>query len=126
MQQLSLTFEPGLSSRYRSLREVMAQGVYQRGLTHVAGKCDMQPSKLSEKLSGGNDRPRDVGLEEFERYLQTTGDMQPIYYLVDRYLRDPAVLQQEATARLVALAEQLEPLMRMAGLAGAEAKRGRR
>lgn len=62
MTQLTLTLEQGISVRHRSLRECMAAGVYQRGLTRVAGQIDMAPSKLSEKLSGGNgDRHRDVG-----------------------------------------------------------------
>jgi hypothetical protein len=117
MQQMSLSFEQGLAQRYRSVRDVMATGVYQRGLTTVAGKIDLSPSKLTEKLAGGGgDRARDIGLTEFERYLEESGDTQPIYYLIDRFLRDPAVQQQEAIARLAALAEQLAPLMEAAGM----------
>lgn len=115
-RQLSLTFEPGLSARYSSLRDVVAHGVYQRGLSVVAGKVDMAPSKLSEKLAGGNDRPRDLGIEEFERYLAKTGDVQPIYYLIERFLQDPGVAQAEAMARLVDIATQLGPLMAAAGV----------
>lgn len=117
MQQMSLSFEPGLAARFRSVRDVMATGVYQRGLTEVAGKVDLSPSKLCEKLAGGTgERERDVGLLEFERYLDTTGDLQPIYYLVEKYLRDPTVQQQEAMARLMQLAGQLGPLFEAAGM----------
>lgn len=124
-RQLSLVFEPGLSQRYSSLRDVVAHGVYQRGLSAVAGKVDMAPSKLSEKLAGGNDRPRDLGIEEFERYLEKTGDLQPIYYLIERFLQDPNVLQAEATARLHDILQQLGPLMNAAGMLPANGGRKR-
>lgn len=119
--QLTLSFEPGLSGRHISLRDCMAAGVYQRGLQRVAGQVDMAPSKLSEKLAGGTDRKRDIGLDEFEAYLQKTGDMQPVLYLVDKYLRDPAAVQQEALAKLVSIAEALPAMIAAAGLN----KRGR-
>lgn len=114
--QLSLTFEQGLAQRHMSLRDCMATGVYQRGLNRVAGQIDMAPSKLSEKLAGGTDRKRDIGLSEFEDYIAKTGDVSPIHYLVDKYLRDPALAQQEALAKLAGLAETLPALLAAAGL----------
>ena len=114
--QLSLSFEPGLSQRHMSLRECMATGVYRTGLGRVAGQIDMAPSKLSEKLAGGTDRKRDIGLDEFEAYIEKTGDITPIHYLIDRYLRDPAIVQQEALSRIAAIADQLPALMAAAGL----------
>jgi hypothetical protein len=124
-RQLSLVFEPGLAARYQSLRDVVAHGVYERGLSAVAGKVDMAPSKLSEKLAGGNDRPRDLGIEEFERYLEKTRDLRPIYYLVERCLEDPGVQQAEAMAQLSELVKQLGPLMSAAGVIPANHPRKR-
>jgi hypothetical protein len=124
-RQLSLVFEPGLTARYQSLRDVVAHGVYERGLSAVAGKVDMAPSKLSEKLAGGNDRPRDLGIEEFERYLEKTRDLRPIYYLVERFLEDPGVQQAEAMAQLSELVKQLGPLMSAAGVIPANHPRKR-
>lgn len=121
--QLSLTFELGLSARHQSLRECMATGVYSRGLGRVAGLIDMAPSKLSEKLSGGNDRKRDIGCDELETYIEKTGDVSPIYYLVDKFLRDPALTQQEAMSRLASLADTLPALMSAAGLSPPTRKR---
>ena len=126
--QLTLTMESGLSARHRDLRDCLAAGVYQRGLTRVAGQIDLSPSKLSEKLSGGNgDRQRDVGLAEFERYLDATGDLTPVHYLVDEYLRDPAIQQAEAMSRVAQLTEQLETVMQASGLSmQGQARRGKR
>jgi hypothetical protein len=124
-RQLSLVFEPGLTARYQSLRDVVAHGVYERGLSAVAGKVDMAPSKLSEKLAGGNDRPRDLGIEEFERYLEKTRDLRPIYYLVERFLEDPGVQQAEAMAQLSELVKLLPALMSAAGVTPANNPRKR-
>ena len=49
-QQLTLSFEPGISDRFGSLRECIATGVYQRGLKRVAIDLDQAPSNLSVQL----------------------------------------------------------------------------
>lgn len=115
-QQLTLTLEAGVGTRYRSLKECVASGVFQRGVVAVAGKIDRSPSHLSEALSGGDRRKFD--LDELERYLETTGDTTPIYYLVAKFLRDPEVSQREALAKLASLAELLPGLLAQAGLPG--------
>lgn len=45
-EQLTLSFEPGLSDRYGSLRECVATGVYQRGLKRVAIDLDQAPQQF--------------------------------------------------------------------------------
>lgn len=112
--QLTLTLEPGATPRHRTLKDCIAQGVYQRGVVDVAGKIDASPSHLSEALSGSDRRKFDVN--DFERYVQATGDTAPILYLVAKYLRDPVAAQQEAIAKLAHLAEQLPAMLSAAGL----------
>jgi hypothetical protein len=118
MQQLTLTFEPGLAQRNRSLRDHLATRVYAQGLVSVAGKLDMAPSKLTEKLAGADSggKPRGMTVDELEDYIHRTKDVSPVQYLADKYLRDPAVAQQEALAKLASLAESLPALMAAAGL----------
>jgi hypothetical protein len=117
--QLTLQLEPGLSARHRSLRACVAAGVYAKGLDRVAVKIDVSPSKLSEKLSGGTgDRKRDIGLDEFERYLDSTDDRTPVLYLIDKYLSDPRARQVEALARVESLLADLPAALSAAGLAG--------
>jgi hypothetical protein len=95
----------------------MAAGVYAVGLDRVAVKCDEAPSKLCEKLGGGNgDRTRDVGLDLFERYLDKTGDVQPVYYLIDKYLRDGNATRDAALIHLAKLADELPALLAAAGI----------
>ncbi|MGA0588822.1 hypothetical protein ACO2Q2_17110 [Dyella sp. KRB-257] len=122
---MTLHLEPGLAQRSRSLREHMATRVYARGLVDVAGKMDLSPSKLTEKLAGSDSggKPRGMTVDELEAYIQRTGDISPVHYLADKYLRDPAVAQQEALAKLASLAEVLPALMAAAGLQTSGKKR---
>ena len=117
MQQMSLSFEPGMSARSRSLREHLATQVYQRGLTAIAGKIDLSPSKLTEKLAGQDSggKPRGFTVDELEAYIAATGDTTPVLYLVDKYLRDPTVVRQEAMAQI---APALVAVLQMAEAAG--------
>lgn len=114
VNQLTLAFEPGLAQRHRSLSDCLSTCVYRVGLTRAAGMMDVSPSALSENLSGS--RGRDVSLAELERFIAATGDLAPIYYLLDRFCRDPRAQQLEAMTRLAELAQQLPALMAAAGL----------
>ena len=80
--QLVLDFEPGLVERHASARDVVATGVYQRGLKRMAIELDMAPSNLSVQLS--DDPSRHFSLDSAERYMERTQDYALIYYLVEK------------------------------------------
>lgn len=122
MRQMTLSLEAGLSARYRSLVECVAAGVYQRGLGRIAAQVDVAPSHLSNQLSGGDGRK--LAAETLELYIEKTGDLTPIHYLIDKFMRDPAAQQQEALAQLAKFAEALPALMQAAGLQQSKARRG--
>ena len=119
--QLTLTLEPGATARHRTLKDCIAQGVYQRGVVAVAGKIDASPSHLSEALSSSERRKFDV--DDFERYIQSTGDTAPILYLAARHLQDAATVQQQAMSQLPGVLAQLQTLL---AVAGAPAPKGKR
>jgi len=112
--QLTLDFEPGLVERYGSLRECVATGIYQRGLKRVAIDLDLAPSNLSVQLS--EDDSRKFSVESLERYIGTTGDMTPIYYLAEKFLADKGAKQGAAQARLLTMLTELQPLLKQAGM----------
>lgn len=117
MKSLQITYEGGLT-RNRTLREHVAAQVYGgAGVTAVAGKLDMAPSKLSEKLAGSDSsgKPRGLSIDDLERYIAETKDVSPIHYLIERYLVTPEAKSAEALAELQ---KQLE------GLSGTLAKLG--
>jgi hypothetical protein len=120
VQQLTLAFEPGIAARHRSLRECVAAGVHRRGLGRVAGEVDMAPSALSEALGSADRRKFDV--DAFEEYISKSGDLSPIYYLVDKFCRDPAARQLEALATLSEFAERLPAMLAAAGLKPSKAR----
>lgn len=104
MQQLALTFEPGLAHRYRDQRECFAACVYQRGLGRVAAAVDEKPSNLSAMLSG----ERNLDPSIIEKYMAEFNDTTPALYWTVRFLQDKAVLRDQVLAQLPALAEQLQ------------------
>ncbi len=104
-QQLTLEFEPSLTERYRNLRDVVAAGVYQRGLKRVAGDMEMAPGNLSVALADDTQRKFDV--VELERYMQITGDLTPIHYLIARYLGDRAVSEANTMRRVEEMLSQV-------------------
>lgn len=113
--QMTLSFEPGLKDRHPSLRECIATGIYQRGLTKVAPSINYAPGNLSVALSA--DPSRKFSVDEFEEYIREFNDYSGIYYLVEKYLGKPDAAKDSAMDEIKALAAQMQQAMRKAGLA---------
>ena len=113
-KQLTLSFDAGLSERHRCLRDCVATGIYQRGLSSVAIDLNKAPGNLSVELSG--DSTRHFSIDSLESYIEKTGDTTPIHYLIEKFLREKSNKQDEALAQLAPILAQLAPLMRQAGL----------
>jgi hypothetical protein len=107
--QLTLEFEPGLTERFSSLREVMTAGIYQHGLKRVAMDLDKAPGNLSRMLAG--EGGYHFSIELMERYIQTQGDLTPIYYLIARYLGDQAQSEAATMRRVEDLMSQVAALV---------------
>jgi len=120
-QQLTLQFDQTLTQRFRCVRDVVAQGVYKRGLKATAGDLDMAPGNLSVALA--DDSQRKFGVDELERYIERTGDKTPILYLVARYLGDEAAARHNALEEAAQLLQQLPQLLAAAGIAAKKGKR---
>lgn len=113
-RQMTLELEEGVGTRYRNLRECVAQGVYQRGLKAIALALEESPGNLSSMLS--DDSQRKFGVDELEAYIKETGDKTPIYYLVAKYLGDEAAARDQALSQVKALLEQVPGLLASAGI----------
>lgn len=97
-------------------------GVYRRGLKTVAADLDLSPGNLSVALS--DDPHRKFSVDELERYIQTTGDRSPIYWLVAKYLGDEAAAREQALGQVAELLQNLPAMLAAAGIAGST-RRGR-
>ncbi len=119
--QMTLDLDTHLTERFRSAKEAMAAGVYRRGLKRCAADLDVAPGNLSVMLSGDGQRHLDVDL--LERYVETTGDRTPIYYLVAKHCGDSSAARDEAVERVQAMLAELPQLL---ASVGAKGKRGGR
>ena len=119
--QMTLDLDTQLTERFRSAKEAMAAGVYRRGLNPCAADLDVAPGNLSVMLSGDGQRHLDVDL--LERYVETTGDRTPIYYLVAKHCGDSSAARDEAVERVQAMLAELPQLL---ASVGAKGKRGGR
>lgn len=112
--QMTLDLDVNLTDRFRSVKEVMAAGVYRRGLKRCAGDLDVAPGNLSVMLSGDGQRHLDVDL--LERYVEQTGDRTPIYYLVAKHCGDGNASRDEALERMESLLAELPNLIAASGM----------
>lgn len=122
LTQLTLQFDETLVSAHRSVRDCVAAGVYRRGLKVVAADLDLSPGNLSVALS--DDQHRKFSVDELERYVQTSGDKSPIYYLVAKYLGDEGAARDQALGQVAEMLQQLPNMLARAGLQD-QKKRGR-
>lgn len=113
-EQLTLSFEQGLSEKYSSLRECIATGIYQRGLGNTAIDLNKAPGNLSVELS--DDQTRHFSCDSLEKYIEKSKDLTPVYCLIDKFLQEKSAKQEQALAQLAPILAQLAPLMRQAGL----------
>lgn len=114
--QLSLNFEPGLAERHRSLTACIRERVYGHGkpLKTIAGDMDLSETELTRKLAENPNDTRSFNCGDLEAYIKATGDVTPVYYLIEKFAVSVEAKQAFAAAELakalpgiLALAKQL-------------------
>jgi hypothetical protein len=115
--QMSIDFEPGLAERHQSALDCVRECAYthKHPLKTLAADMDMSQSELSRKLAHNPDDPRRFTLDDLERFIAATGDVTPIYYLIEKYIEDADLRQRRALSELANLAPQLAALIKQAG-----------
>lgn len=100
--QLTLDFQPGLAERHDSLLACVRQCAYthRNPLKTIAADMDQSQSELSRKLAGNPDDPRRFSVDDLEKFIQATGDITPVLYLVEKYLADEEAKQRAAHQQL--------------------------
>lgn len=117
MRQLTLNFEPGLTDRYKRLEDMCSAVVYAHrgGLEGVAASLDQSPSELSRRLNAhreeGNPGNRPLRVDDFVGLLQETQDFRPIYWLIERFLKDPEMRRNEIIEELATMMPRLQALL---------------
>jgi hypothetical protein len=113
--QMTLDLDSTLLSHHRSVKDVLAAGIYRHGLKRTAAELDQSPGNLSVMLSGDGQRHFDVDL--LELYVQKTGDLAPIHYLVAKYCGDRAAVHDDALEKIQQVLSELPTLLASAGMA---------
>lgn len=114
LNQLTLDFEGGLTSRHKTLRECIATGVYKRGLSNVAADLDQAPGNLSVQLSA--DEIRNFSVDSLEKYIEKHNDYTPIYYLIEKFLADKTLVKDSARLQAIEIINSLPQLLKTGGL----------
>jgi hypothetical protein len=114
-KQMTLDFEGGLCDRFQSLRECIATGVYRRGIGAVAIDLDQAPGNLSVQLSA--DQSRHFSVDSLEKYIETSKDLTPIYYLIEKFVETGAADLAANTAEVMALLQTIAPKLKKLGIA---------
>lgn len=106
--QLTINFEAGLKESYGTCREFVAARVHQLGRPQkaIAADMDYSPSDLSRKLAQNPDDSRRFTLDDLEKYMDTTGDTQPVLYLAEKYLAEKGDEIERLKAQIAFLEQQ--------------------
>lgn len=122
--QLPLNFEVGLTTRFRRLEDCINHTVlnYQKGMEAVAGALDQSPSELSRRLNAhlaakeGEANNRPLRVADMVGTLEETKDFRPIFWLIERFLRDPEVQRTQAIHDLAKVMPYVQALIEQAGI----------
>jgi hypothetical protein len=115
--QLSMSFAPGLTREFKTLRQVTQSAVLRTrgGVSAVAAAVDKQPSLLGRKLQGSPDDPhRTLDIDDWEDVLAELveqGDFSPIFYLLEKFKLSAEQRQSAAVTQLAALLPQVAQLV---------------
>lgn len=118
--QLTLNFEPGLSERNKSLKAHVREQVYKnpKPLKTLAGDMDLSETDLTRKLGDNPNDVRNFTCDDLEKYIGTTHDVSPIYYLIEKFAVNNEAKAAFAAAELAKILPQLLALASQAGLQG--------
>jgi hypothetical protein len=111
MNQFQLDFEGGLIDRYPEFQDCVRGSVYGCGrqFKAVAADMDMSASQLSQKLADNTDNH--FPLERLPDLLDATRNLDPIFWLVEKYCDDPDTKSRRAKAELAAILPRLQKLL---------------
>lgn len=107
MNQLSIDFNPDITKVYSRCVEYVAARVHQLGIPQkaIAADMDLSPSQLSQKLGPTENSSARFTLDDLEHYIEVTGNLEPVKYLVAKHLNKQTI--EELEAQIGLLREQL-------------------
>jgi hypothetical protein len=111
--QLTLSLEPGLLQRYKTLRDCLHHSCLNdpRGLKAIAADCDLSASELSRRLNPSPGDPRSLDVDVFVDIMASTDDYMPLRWLIARFLPDDTQRQAVAVQKLERLMSEVASVL---------------
>src|SRR5688572_15160465 len=101
-QQLEIDFEPGLVERFPDFLDCVKASVYggRKQFKAIAADLDMSSSELSRKFAGNPNDPVHFPMHLLPRLMESTGDLSPIHWLIEKFCEDSDSKQRRAIEML--------------------------
>jgi hypothetical protein len=115
-QQLEIDFEPGLVERFPEFIDCLKASVYgsRKQFKAIAADLDYSSSELSRKFAGNPNDPVHFPVKDLARVIESTGDLSPIYWLIEKFCEDGDAKQRRALEILAQLARDLPTILKNA------------
>jgi hypothetical protein len=115
--QLEIDFEPGLVERFPEFIDCVKASVYgsRKQFKAIAADLDMSSSDLSRRFADNPNDPIHFPAKLLGKLIGSTGDLTPIYWLIEKFCEDSDAKQRRALEALVQLSRDLPALLRNAG-----------
>lgn len=111
--QYELSFDAGLRDQYPNFQHLLQACVMGCGRAHkmVAADLDMTSSELSRKLADNPNDPVHFPVQRLPDLIRATGDMRPIYWLIEEFMDDADSKRKRAVDELATLLPKLQRLV---------------
>jgi hypothetical protein len=112
-RQLQIDFQGGLTQQFPEFRDVVRASVYACGrpFKAVAADLDMSVSELSRKLADNPADPVHFPLPRLPELLAATGDLRPVYWLIESFMEDPEAKKARVLAEASDLVRSLQAVL---------------
>ncbi|HKQ24120.1 MAG TPA: phage regulatory CII family protein [Burkholderiales bacterium] len=113
MRQMQIDFQPGLVEQFPEFRDVVRASVYDcgRAFKTVAADLDMSVSELSRKLADNPADPVHFPLHRLPELVKATGDLRPVYWLIESFLEDPDAKKHRVISEAAGMVKRLTSLL---------------
>lgn len=117
--QMPLEFASGLTERHPTLLACCHESAVRcvRPMKAIAADMDMSSSDLGRRLSPSEGDPRRLSVDDLVRLIDATGDLSPIYWLIEKFAIDDEARQRRAQAELAKQLPGLIALLKQVGVA---------
>jgi len=116
--QMPLEFAPGLTERHPTLLACCHESAVRcvRPMKAIAADMDMSSSDLGRRLAPSEGDPRRLSVDDLVRLIGATGDLSPIYWLIEKFAIDDEARQRRAQAELAKQLPDLIALLKQVGV----------